>query len=511
MACIDLQLPEDIWQCVASFIPIAELPILISVNKAFYNIVLDARYREIYWVKLDGFMSKSLVRLRTPSIARRVRRLHIRAWFIEYLVRKESLEPTSYFLSSKRWVSRQLRLPLTPVRITPGLSGKSSAAREILESMTAAARLMTGLTEYSFEWRDLSPTPDTLQLLATARTAFGKSLRKLTLNAQLPNFSKLLSTADFDSLEELELYFDHDTDDLSGGLLRDNITPFVNHFRRSLRSLLISSSSKADLSPLFYALQPLPHLHNFVVCLAFDVIHLSDPHGFVQTLRTNADSLSSVEVGQSSAASSYPDPAPRSTWVGLTTALMLDEAILADLTVLKIPALHDFDATIACLRRSANTLESLTLLDFFLTESQLVELINLFAHRRFDVGLKTLHIGITYLSPTVFDLISSRLPGLLSLSIVLWGAILASEVGDHHTRFRSPFCLALVGHHYPDWSLTNLGIWEKRFIDSPITKSDEKMLMEHLSRCIPGLQTFKGKPIPSSFDWCPVWDGDRQR
>ncbi|KAJ7472018.1 hypothetical protein FB451DRAFT_1251692 [Mycena latifolia] len=507
MARTGLLLPDDIWQCVASFIPDYQLLTLISVNKAFYNIVLDAKYREIHWAKLDGPMTKSLVRLRTPSIARRVRRLHVRAWFIEYLIRKESLEPPSYVVSSKRWVSRHLRLPSTPLRIAPSASGRSSAARDILQSMTAAVRLMTEVTEYSFEWRDLSPTADTLQFLAAARTAFGVSLRKLTLHAQLVNFSNLLSTVDFDNLEELELYFDHDsgdtgTDDQSGDLLRDSIAPFVNHFRRSLGSLLLSSSSKTDLSPLFYALQPFPHLHKFVARLAFDAAHLSDPRGLARILHTNSETISNLELGRSFAASSDADPDPRSTWAGLTTALVLDPAVLANLTALKIPALHDFDATLACLQRSADTLTSLSLVDYFLTERELTELVQVFSHRPFDASLRYLHIGVAYLTPVVFDLLASRLPGLLNLNLVV-----SDTAVLHSSESGSPFCLALFGHHYPDWSLSNLGIWEKRFIDTPISTRDEKVLMEHLARCIPGLETFKGerKPRPM-YEWCRVWD-----
>lgn len=64
MGAIGVLLPEDIWQCVAWFIPHDHLLTLISVNKAFYNIVLDAKYQEIHWAKVDDLMVKSLVRLR---------------------------------------------------------------------------------------------------------------------------------------------------------------------------------------------------------------------------------------------------------------------------------------------------------------------------------------------------------------------------------------------------------------------------------------------------------------
>jgi hypothetical protein len=59
-----LALPADIWECVAVFLPWRDLYPLISVNRALYHIVLDARYREIHWDKVDRFMTKTLVRLR---------------------------------------------------------------------------------------------------------------------------------------------------------------------------------------------------------------------------------------------------------------------------------------------------------------------------------------------------------------------------------------------------------------------------------------------------------------
>lgn len=447
----DLTLPEDIWQLIASWVPLHHLFTLISVNRAFYNIVLDARYREIHWNKLDGLMTKSLVRLRrvtvhqlramidanthfrTPSIARRVRRLHVRAWFIEYLIQKESVTPVSYVVSSKRWVSRHLRLPS---RIAPSTGGKSSSARDILDSMTQAVRLMTHITEYSFEWRDLSPTSDTLRFLSTARTAFGVSLRKLTLHAQLDNFTTLLSTVDFDNLEELELSFDHDrsVSSHSADLLRGAIAPFVNHFRRSIGSLLISSSSKADLSPLLYALQEFPHLHKFVARVAFDAAHLSDPGGLVEILRMNSDTLTSVELGWSFAAASDDALQPPSTWGAFSAASTTDPAAFANLLSLKIPVLHTFYATTACVRRSADTLTSLCLVDHFLRDEELVELVQVFAHRPLDAGLQTLYIGLGNLTIDTFDLLASHLPGLRNLSLVLSERTLGEVAVSHLFR-----------------------------------------------------------------------------
>ncbi|KAJ6510700.1 hypothetical protein C8R45DRAFT_964911 [Mycena sanguinolenta] len=490
-----LALHTDIWECVAFFLSLRDLLPLISVNRAFYNIVLDTKYCEIHWDKLDGHMTKTLVRLRTPSVARRVRRLHIRAWFIEYLIRKEALTSwPSYVESSKRWISRYLWLP---PRVAPSTRGKSSPAGDILESMTQAVRLMTHVTEYSFEWCDLSSIADTQRFLSAGRAAFGLSLRKLVLHAQLDNFAALLTTVDFENLEELELYFDHDNSvgAHSADLLRECVAPFVNHFRRTLASLLISSASKADVAPLLEALQEVPRLRKLVGCFSFDTAHLSDLRGLVKILRAHAGTLSNVELGWSFAAAAEVER-PIRTWGSFCAAVVADPLVFTNLTSFKLPCLSTFDGMLQCLRRSADTLTSLYLMNHFLRDQELVDLIGVFAHRPFDAGLQTLHLGLLDFRVETLDLLASRVPGLRSLGVVLTSSTLA-DIYHRAQGWRdfptSPFCKSLAGRSYPDWALSDLGIWERRFIDTGYTIPDELMLMQHVARCIPSVRTFKGE------------------
>ncbi|KAJ6572834.1 hypothetical protein DFH09DRAFT_1312609 [Mycena vulgaris] len=97
----------------------------------------------------------------------------------------------------------------------------------------------------------------------------------------------------------------------------------------------------------------------------------------------------------------------------------------------------------------------------------------------------------------MFDLLS---PGLAYLNLVLLETLLSEAL--HSSQSASPFCLGLVGHLYLDWSLTNIGIWEKRFVHTPISSTDEKVLMEHLARVIPGLLTFQGERFTKSkYEW----------
>ncbi|KAJ7226943.1 hypothetical protein GGX14DRAFT_417737 [Mycena pura] len=446
-------LPDDVWRCIASFIPQKHLVTVVSVNRAFYNIVLDDLYKEIRWDKLDKDMIRSLARLQTPSIAARVRRLHVRAWFIEYLNQREILTLGSYVATSRQWMARHFKFSSAL-----STTGKFATADGILTSMTQAARLMTGVTEYNFEWRDLAPTPETMRFLAVARAAFGVSLRKLCLHAQLDNFSSLLSTVDFDNLEELELFFDYDhIESNSANLLRDTVAPFINHFRRSLNSLTILSASSADVSPLFHALQTFPRLHKFAVHLAFDTAHLSDPGGIVRILHANSGTLSSVEVVRTHRVAA----GPQNTWTHFSAALAADSAVLGHVQTLKLPALHDtLASTLVCLRRAADTLTSLHLSDYFMGQSDLVALIHAFAHRPLDAGLQALHIGLSYMTVEVFDLLSRRAPGLRKLYLVLMRHVVAETA---HLilvpQGPTPFCVALGSRLYPDWKLDDLGTY----------------------------------------------------
>jgi hypothetical protein len=59
-----MQVPDDIWDHIASFISKEALRPLIAVNRPLYNVVMDAEYREVLWAKFDSAMLKSLSRLR---------------------------------------------------------------------------------------------------------------------------------------------------------------------------------------------------------------------------------------------------------------------------------------------------------------------------------------------------------------------------------------------------------------------------------------------------------------
>jgi len=51
-------LPEDVWRDIISFLPTELVLQMISVNRTFFNVALDMKYREVAWTKLDnGFLN----------------------------------------------------------------------------------------------------------------------------------------------------------------------------------------------------------------------------------------------------------------------------------------------------------------------------------------------------------------------------------------------------------------------------------------------------------------------
>ncbi|KAF7290703.1 hypothetical protein MIND_01310900 [Mycena indigotica] len=262
-----VELPEDVWRYVAAFIPNNHLITLISVNGPLFNIALDEIYRVVRWEKLDRYFLRDLERLRLPFLAARVRKLHIRGWFIEYLIQRDELLR----------LSNQV---LTCKKSPPTFSASGNAsAREILVAMTEAMQLMTGVIDYTFEWRDLSLTRESACLLKVGRATFG-NLRRLSFFAQMKNYGRFMVDIDFPALEELQVSFDYDADNtciaVNAYILQSLVAPFVNTHARSLNILRVSSLANDDLAPLFRTLVLFPRLLVLGVELPFDNTHLAD-------------------------------------------------------------------------------------------------------------------------------------------------------------------------------------------------------------------------------------------
>jgi len=57
-------IPHDVWVYIAQFLPLDVSKKLIRVNKAFYEVGMNARYREVRFTNSDVNMFKTLDRLK---------------------------------------------------------------------------------------------------------------------------------------------------------------------------------------------------------------------------------------------------------------------------------------------------------------------------------------------------------------------------------------------------------------------------------------------------------------
>jgi hypothetical protein len=403
----------------------------------------------------------SLCMPREPIIASHVKKLFIRAWFIELLYKREVLSGKgkpktplgrlirslrSYFKKKpcvQRW--NKCEKGRTYGNLTVSLSPE-----EIICSMIKAVNGMTNVTEFHFEWRDLPLNKDTWIFLASARTAFDATLRKLVLRAQVCKFKQLLAIASFDHVCELDFHFDYHPDTTPGDEsntklsciersdwqaieldiqdLLETVVPFINYRRISLNSLTISSSSSMDLSKFFKALLPMPALRQFRARIYFDNNCLQDVSCILHLLETHSITLLHVELRPN-----LPEQAidrnqklleKQVDWLRLNELLLNSRTVLYGLESLEIPYVSPAK-TIPLLCRSRDTLTRLYLTDHFLTKDEVTEVVGIFSHRPFEI--QHLHVQINYIDTSLIYMLANRLPGLFSLVLVLDSVLTVSD------------------------------------------------------------------------------------
>jgi len=57
-------IPDDIWSYVAQFLPPKTLRNMLTVNRVFFEMAMDVRYREVDFLHVDGNSIKMLCRLK---------------------------------------------------------------------------------------------------------------------------------------------------------------------------------------------------------------------------------------------------------------------------------------------------------------------------------------------------------------------------------------------------------------------------------------------------------------
>ncbi|KAK0192822.1 hypothetical protein F5146DRAFT_520334 [Armillaria mellea] len=437
-------IPYDVWECVASYIPDGHLKELYSLNSAFFRASMVARYRT---VKLERYTNlKDIEHLRNSDISKLVRRI-------------------------------ELCYHRFPTNIVVGIS------RAQFSAMSKVLPYLNGIQEISVFWGTVKVP---VEFFVSLWNAFGMNLKKLAIDAPLPNLIRMLtSNPTFLSLEDLELVIREGENIITqdGALDVGNIH---RCFSPTIRRLKMTSYY-LDLSDIFSLLPCSIHLgvlHVAMVCL-------SNPTGLANILTQHAHTLKDVTLKEI-ALIKQPHQWMKRFFDEHVNEHTLPLSNLQSLSL--IPARLPFNDLESCLRRSSDTLTSLTLLNNQLTYDQLEKVVTIFSRAQL---LKKLHVSVFTITPETFDLLASELSGLARLILIysdIIGLLGSAHLNtSHHSQLEQCKLLRrkVSQKSYPQWKLQDITVSQRpKGVQSGLR---EWSVMTAVAKATPSLRSLAGQ------------------
>ncbi|KAF7419591.1 hypothetical protein PC9H_002182 [Pleurotus ostreatus] len=427
------EVPPEIWEKIANFIPRDELLKLYTVNSAFLNVVLNLKYKRVDLSnepdRPQAELRRKLDRLRNQFVAGRIRSLYIRPWRID----EEQAVPTS--LRSR--VKLGLKSLVDPE--FPEFYEKEQLKKRIFDDVNvvldAVAACKHGITEYSIDWDEqpryhaalfshfLSPLLD-----------LAHNLQKLHLKVPVDSFRALFPIGrkfEFPELRRLQEL----TLTLSTGTLPkaeidyhlDTLVVFIHNVFRTLKSLSIattSSSEYVDLTHFFETLEGESYLHHFSLSIPSGNYHLSNPLALGRFLRRHRNTLRSLALRSPIADITQRTPAQ---WpVEAIKGVKFPELMTLHLALGGNS--ERLDDVIHVLYSCPTTLHTLLLENRVLPSQDVEYLISALDHPAPGGGVKRLRVTVKTLNDTFLDALFHRLPQLEDVEIVF--KRLAGQPGD---------------------------------------------------------------------------------
>ncbi|KAG2012017.1 hypothetical protein CC2G_012068 [Coprinopsis cinerea AmutBmut pab1-1] len=509
-------LPHSIWLHVAQYLSPLFLRDLLTVNRTFFELAMDIRYRQLMFAYLDERMVKNLVRLKDPEVAKRVRIVHIDPSFIplessahlcftpskpDCVIKHRSLRTILGDIANLLLEQRNSRHP--KYRIMQSLKRRD----DIVELLSEVLAGLPNVTDYYVSWTGSAPVGSTTthRIPASFLTSpFQPNLRKLSLNISLHNVPSLLTPTSRipQQLEELHLslHSEHVGDEKEiTHILQHHLAPAVSQLEASLKRLVISAWEPTDLSPLFDNLRHFPALDDLSINIPAQDCHLGDPAGLngflsrhqstLRCLRLRPTQYGGKELNQDSSSSLHE-------WIKDATAgVNFTKLHVLDMT----SSLFPVATSLVCLQRFARTLSSLSLTGAYRSYDDVAEAIQLSTHDSCASGrpgLLQLRIGLVSLCPELIDLIAEKLPNLQRLELLvkdIFPSIVGSrpsspgDVQVPRRRQIEAFFSEMELRHYSSWKLECLAVLADML---PEKACYETSLEEVFFRCIPSLRSF---------------------
>ncbi|KAK7472231.1 hypothetical protein VKT23_000352 [Stygiomarasmius scandens] len=463
------EVPEDVWRYTAQFIPKHILRNLYEVNRAFFDMAMNERYREVSLFQFDNRMLYLLERLSCPSIGSRIRVLRLRPYFIQELIYLQQRD----------------------------LHGSTS----IVSSLFSLFRNLSNLREYHLQWNDL-PLISKLSLdFLILPFISSDNLRTLSLEMSLEKFQALFASLSECmplcelALEDLTITLRHGGDGpannvTDGALLASTLAPFIiqSQSNGTLRSFTFQSTHAQDSSHLFRALslsdvqdQPaMSNLQSLTLSIPTPSPQLGNPSALASFISAHSETLTDLTLrGQWEHYFALGLPGPSDMSFSPYIETCFSQVALPNLTSLTIATTsYSLTTSVRVVSRFVNSLKELDLTGRYTTFDDVEELVRVFSLSSAEQArpLEVLQIGPVTLSPELVDLLAEGFPKLKELNMKIRDVVpnkddtaiyhgIGRLVAGRKLRTQKQeqiesFFQQMRTRVYRNWSLERISVWK---------------------------------------------------
>ncbi|KAJ6510669.1 hypothetical protein C8R45DRAFT_1068629 [Mycena sanguinolenta] len=491
------RIPFEIWLQIIGLLGSGDSSSLYGVNRTWFEIVMNARYRNLDITELNSNVLSRLPLLKDPGIAKRTRHLSLSGSTLQNSL-LETITGQKVKFPMHRDTLTVLNRRIRALHVTSVLNTHVRLISEIISGLNAS--------EYSVKWdfREGIQSGEIVHaslqgaILDVAWPAFGSTLRKLAVSTRPERFNAVLaSDVQLVRLEELHI----ELLPTSGGaesielqdIFPEHVSSFLSRVNPYLETVSIQSSSNLDLSSLF---RRLPSFHNLrrllLQILAEDGV-FADSSGLELFFARAASKLCHLTLVLYHTAVSSSDR--------VLPTLALSRARIPSLETLEInfgmphPELPNtlLREMHALFRGARSTLHTIILEGIALSYPSLEAVMSAFADTDAGDALKNLTVSVLTLTAQHIDTLAKNAPRIRALGIVFMYLSLipdgspAAEV-DCRQHFKTQLTL---DRSYAEWGLQDISIWHHtRSVDS--SRWD---LVSPFPVCIPNITRVFGQAL----------------
>ncbi|KAJ7773640.1 hypothetical protein DFH07DRAFT_801336 [Mycena maculata] len=496
------RLPFEIWLHIKELVDPAESSSFYSVNRAWFEIVMNSRYRVLDLTHLDEGVLSRLPLVKDPGISKRVRHLSISGLALQNSLLSSITGQRVKFPMDRHALSI-LNRRIRALDVTTVLNPKVRLISDVLS--------MLNVSEYSVKWdfREGIQSGEVIHAVLQAAVldvtwpTFGTTLRKLFVSTRPERFHPVLSSdVRLAQLEEFHLEILHTSNSAQCHGIQDAFPEYVSSFfarvNPRLETLSIQSSSNLDLACLFHQLPSFKNLHRLCLHIFLDSGVLSDASGLDSFFAESALKLRQLTLFL------YHDA--MSSVARVLPSLAMVRARIPCLETLEVnfgmphqgltpPLLHELHVLFNGAR---NTLHTVVLEGIALSHADLATATAVLADRD---ALGRLTLSVLTLTTRHIDTLAKNAPRIRALGLIFTHLSLFPDgPPEPESECRESFMAEMRVRTYPDWELQDISIWHHaRSVDS--SRWD---LVSLFPACVPTVTNFFGHPLPKRAQNRPV-------